>query len=324
MISVIVITYNQEKTIARALDSILGQQCHLPVEIIIGEDCSTDRTREICQAYAARYPQQIRLFCNTYNKGVVDNYFDCLLSCRGRFIADCAGDDFWVDDLKLEKEARLMEANERITLVHTAWRYYDETTCQVSVPPAQPFPAPLTDGRLMLEAILTQTNRPVIHLCTALYRAETILRIYRENTSLFRDKEAGCEDLTIAFFLAREGLIAYLPDITLNYSRGNESVSAPENEASRFVFYKRVTHLSYLLSRKYNIESKAVERFFKERVFTLFMHAFRMYSPQLRNDAIDCQRQWKAGSTCKIRFIRIVMRYRLPWRLALHLRKYLR
>ena len=79
MISVVVVTYNQEKTIARTLDSILCQRCHLPIEIVIGEDASTDNTRAICEDYAKRYPQ-IRLFSNPQNKGVADNYIDCLLA----------------------------------------------------------------------------------------------------------------------------------------------------------------------------------------------------------------------------------------------------
>ena len=56
LISVVVCTYNQEDTIARTLDSILMQQCHVPYEIIIGEDCSTDQTRSVCETYANKYP----------------------------------------------------------------------------------------------------------------------------------------------------------------------------------------------------------------------------------------------------------------------------
>ena len=104
MISIVVLTYNQEATIGRTLDAILMQRCHLPFEIVIGEDSSTDHTRAICQEYAQKHPDTIRLFCNTQNKGIVNNYFDCLLQCRGKYIADCAGDDFWTDTEKLEKE----------------------------------------------------------------------------------------------------------------------------------------------------------------------------------------------------------------------------
>ena len=93
LISVIVITYNQERTIGRTLDSILNQRCHLPLEIIIGEDASIDNTRKICETYAERFPKMVKLMEKAPNKGIVDNYFDCLLTCKGKFIADCAGDD---------------------------------------------------------------------------------------------------------------------------------------------------------------------------------------------------------------------------------------
>lgn len=324
MISIIVVTYNQERTIGRTLDSILRQQCHLPIEIIIGEDCSTDGTRIICQDYAARYPEQIRLFCNEHNKGLIDNYYDCLLACQGTYIADCAGDDFWVDTQKLEKEVCLMEADSSITLVHTAWKSYNENTQIASDSPRQPFTEPITDGKKMLEAILTQTRMPVIHLCTALYRAETILREYHANTALFRNQKAGCEDLQIAFLMAYSGNIAYLPDVTLYYSQGSETISAPKNERKLFDFYKKVTNLSYELSEKYNIHSKQTEHFFQERIYALLMHAFRAHAPKLRDEAITYQQKWHVKDTWKTVFAQIIMQNKWSWHLALGLRKYLR
>ncbi len=84
LVSVVVITYNQEEYIARALDSILMQKCSIPFEIIIGEDCSTDRTGEICARYAEQYPDKITLFRNSPNKGLLNNYFDCILACKGK------------------------------------------------------------------------------------------------------------------------------------------------------------------------------------------------------------------------------------------------
>lgn len=82
-VSVIVCTYNQEQTIARSLESILTQKTDFPYEIILADDCSSDSTPEICADYARRYPDIIRPFLNKRNKGVVDNYFDCVEACRG-------------------------------------------------------------------------------------------------------------------------------------------------------------------------------------------------------------------------------------------------
>ena len=126
-ISVIVATYNQEETIARTLDSVLMQQCHVPIEIILGEDCSTDGTLAVCQHYANEHPDVIRLIANKQNKGLVDNYFDCILAAQGKYIADCAGDDFWTDPLKLEKEVCVMEQHPNVTMALTRWNWFNET-----------------------------------------------------------------------------------------------------------------------------------------------------------------------------------------------------
>ena len=114
-ISVIVTTYNQERTIGRTLDSILVQQCSIPIEIVVGDDCSTDGTLRVVEQYINRTKEkangkfEIKLLANERNKGIVDNYFGCLMACSGQYIADCAGDDYWCDILKLEKELRILE-----------------------------------------------------------------------------------------------------------------------------------------------------------------------------------------------------------------------
>ena len=82
-ISIIVATFNQESTIARALDSILMQEGDFSYEIIIGEDCSSDRTPDICKEYARKFPDRIKLILNKTNKGLLDNYFDCILAASG-------------------------------------------------------------------------------------------------------------------------------------------------------------------------------------------------------------------------------------------------
>jgi len=321
MISVIVVTYNQEKTIARTLDSILCQKCHLPIEIVIGEDCSTDSTGNICQEYAMRHPEQIRLLSNTRNKGVADNYFDCLLACRGELIADCAGDDFWVDDQKLEKESLIMEGDDSITLVHTAWRSYNEHTKKVTDSPRQPFPAPISDGKIMLEAILTQTNMPVIQLCTSLYRADVILNAYHSYTSLFRGQDIVCEDLQISFFEALNGKIAYLPDVTLHYSQGEDTISSPKSNYKLFNFYSKATTQSYLIAETFGIKSKNTQRFFNLRSFAMLMHAFRAHDHQMRSEAINCQKRWGTKDNFAILAVKYITACEPIWKCALLLRR---
>ncbi len=320
-ISVIVLTYNQEATIGRTLDSILMQQCHVPIEIVIGEDCSADGTLQVCREYARRFPDTIRIIANNPNKGVVDNYFDCILACRGEYIADCAGDDFWVDPLKLEKEVSIMESRPDVTLVHTNWASYNEVTGTAAKSPRKPFDAPFTPGSDMLEAFIVQTNVPVVHLCTSLYRNSIVREALLQGDPLLRNKDYGCEDLQIAFLMALKGTVAYLPEVTLNYSQGGETVSYSSDHRKQFLFTLRVSHLSWHLAERHHIHSQATEHYFRQRVFALAMHAFRAHDPSLRDETLKAENTWQCGRPKKTSLLFFLMRHDAVWRLALLVRK---
>lgn len=321
MISVIVVTYNQEDKIARTLDSILAQQCHDDVVIMVSDDASTDGTAAVCRDYVNRYPDRIRLNVNATNKGLVDNYFDTLLACESELIADCAGDDYWCDTLKLEKELRIMEAHPEVTLVHTAWVRRMSSTGRLETPPPPPFTAPITDGKDMLEAIITQTRVPVAHLCTALYRKSIFLKEYNEHRELFRNKLFGCEDLQIVFAMALHGKIAYLPDVTLHYTFEDGTVSYSSDPQRQFRFVRRVSEVSVALSETYRVHSQHITHYLQHRVFELLMHAFRAHSAELRSEAMDCQKRWKLAPTYKSRIATILTSNALTWNLTLFARR---
>ena len=111
IVSVCVITYNQENFIGETLDGILMQKCDFPFEIVIGEDHSTDSTRNICEDYAMKYPDTIRLLPSERNYGMNPNFIRTLRACSGEFIAVCEGDDYWTDELKLQKQADILRQN---------------------------------------------------------------------------------------------------------------------------------------------------------------------------------------------------------------------
>jgi glycosyltransferase involved in cell wall biosynthesis len=119
LVSVIVVTYNQSLYIRQCLDSILGQKTSFTFEIILGEDHSTDNTREICEAYAAAHPEIISLrlqkredviFIDGYPTGRF-NIIDCMPHARGEYIAFCEGDDYWLSEDKLQKQVEVMLSN---------------------------------------------------------------------------------------------------------------------------------------------------------------------------------------------------------------------
>lgn len=319
-ISVIVATYNQEDTIGRTLDSILMQQCHVPYEIVIGEDCSTDSTRTVCQEYAKKHPDVIRLFANQKNKGLIDNYFDCLLACEGQYIAECAGDDFWTDPLKLEKEVTILEEHPEVTLVHTDWCRYNERSKTTVKSGKTTFTDPMTDGKQLLEAIIIQTRIPVIHLCTSMYRTDVVRKALEEDEQMFRNEDFGCEDMQVTFVMAYQGTIAYIPDCTLNYSQGEETISSSNDDEKQFQFVRRVSAQSYYLSQKYHIHSAAVDAYFQQRIFALGMHAFRSHNALLSQETRICEKLWNVQRTPKTKFLFFIMNHQGLWNLALAFR----
>ena len=111
ILSVLMITYNHEKYIAQALDGVLSQETSFPFEIVIGEDCSTDNTREVIRSYQNKYPEKIRLLISEKNVGANKNFARAYANCKGGYIALCDGDDYWDDDSKLQKQLSVLLVN---------------------------------------------------------------------------------------------------------------------------------------------------------------------------------------------------------------------
>lgn len=111
MVSVLMITYNHEKYIEEAVRSVMMQETDFDYELIIGEDCSTDRTREIVLALKEEFPDKIRLLLHEQNIGMIPNMVATYNACTGKYIALCEGDDYWIDPKKLQIQVDYMEAN---------------------------------------------------------------------------------------------------------------------------------------------------------------------------------------------------------------------
>ncbi|MEO8405358.1 MAG: glycosyltransferase [Chitinophagaceae bacterium] len=110
-LNVCMITYNHEHFIAQSLDSILKQKTNFPFNIIIGEDFSTDNTRQICLDYEKKFPDKIKVLKRDKNVGMMPNLIEVFSHCTDKYIAFCEGDDYWIDPLKLQKQVDFLEKN---------------------------------------------------------------------------------------------------------------------------------------------------------------------------------------------------------------------
>src|SRR5579864_5088925 len=108
-VSVMMITYNHERFIAQALESVLAQRVNFDYEIVIGEDCSTDRTREILLEFCRRYPKRIVPLLKDKNVGAMRNVEATLAACRGQYLALLEGDDYWTCEDKLQRQIDFLD-----------------------------------------------------------------------------------------------------------------------------------------------------------------------------------------------------------------------
>ena len=113
MVSVLVPTYNQENYIAQALDGVLRQKTQYAYEVLVGEDLSTDGTREVLRQYEAAHPGAVTVYYREHNLGrsadVLDNHMDLYHRAQGKYVIFLEGDDFWLDDGKIEKQVIFLE-----------------------------------------------------------------------------------------------------------------------------------------------------------------------------------------------------------------------
>ncbi|UJH91329.1 glycosyltransferase [Antarcticibacterium sp. 1MA-6-2] len=134
LLSICIQTYNHSNYLRRCLDSILNQEVNFDFEILIGEDDSSDSTRELCLKYAEKFPDIIRLFLHNRENQISIlgrpssnfNAFYNLFSAKGKYIATCDGDDYWDDPLKAQKQVDFLENNPHYFFSYHSYKEVDK------------------------------------------------------------------------------------------------------------------------------------------------------------------------------------------------------
>lgn len=124
VVSIVCVTYNHNPLIRRAMGGFLQQKTDFPFEIILADDCSTDGTSAICDEYAAKHPELVRSIHSERNVGGVENERRAIEAARGKYIATCEGDDYWLDVRKLQKQVDFMEAHPEYSVTWTRYEKY--------------------------------------------------------------------------------------------------------------------------------------------------------------------------------------------------------
>ena len=315
-VSVIIVCFNQEKTIGRAIESVLAQKTDFLFELIIGEDCSTDGTLRICREYENRFPDKVKVRANKENKGVLNNYYDCVLAASGEYISDLGGDDFWIDEHKLQIEADTLDKFPDVSLVHTDWKYYNEETGVFSSPwggNAYPYL-----DRFATEyppyLLLKHISPIVVHLCSAMYRKDLFLKIYEEDEYLFRNKEFLVEDLQLTVMLATEGRFIFINRETLAYSVNNDSMTGNRDFRKQFDLYLASLKLTRYLEKKIEMPHNEVNDVYKNFSHFLAMQAFHAYDADRMKKLKKSIKDWDTHLSFKTSLILFLGGNKFLWK----------
>lgn len=125
LISVIIPSYNRANTVGETIESIVNQNGigdKYDLEIVIGDDCSTDNAREVLLQYKEKYPELIQLIFHEHNVGLGTNWGTCVVACKGKYICNCDNDDYWHNPDKLLLQLDYMETHPNANVLFTDYR----------------------------------------------------------------------------------------------------------------------------------------------------------------------------------------------------------
>jgi glycosyltransferase involved in cell wall biosynthesis len=254
VVSVWMITYNHEIYIRQALDSILMQEVDFDYEVVIGEDKSTDRTREIVIEYQKQHPDKIRLRLareNLRSQGLKPG-IAVRAACRGKYIAMLEGDDYWTDPLKLQKQVDFLEKNPEYVICYTDAVSVNQANGLYTSVLLEHHKVDYTQEELI-------RNRTYIKTCTICFKNVILQKSYPPE---FCKVKSG--DNLLTSMLGQYGKGAYLADVQPSVYRKHEGgvfslLSETDKNESRlirdywmFQYYKRVgepSHANSYLNR---------------------------------------------------------------------------
>lgn len=242
LVSIACITYNQENYIRQCLDGFVMQKTDFSFEIVIHDDASTDKTPSIIKEYCDRYPDLFVPILQSQNKykegkGILVPYV--FPRCRGRYIALCEGDDYWIDPLKLQKQVDFLEENPEYGLVHTLAKVFIDKTQTYRK-------SYIGNSKNSLEEILV--DNPIV-TNTVCVKTQLILDYIREE--IFNSRWL-MGDYPMWLYVAGKEKIHFIPEVTSVYRILENSASHSSDFYKQIDFYYSSLEISEFFAHYYN------------------------------------------------------------------------
>jgi len=253
-VSVLVMTYNHEKFIAQALESVAMQETDFEYEILISEDCSTDRTRQIVLDFQRAHPEQVRLLLSEQNIHSNEIVVRGIRAARGQYIAMLDGDDYWTSARKLQKQVDFLDRHPECALCFHNARIFHEADNRAGrewTPPGQKEFSTLED--------IWMGN--FVATCSTMFRRGLIGEIPEWYNDFF-----PITDWPLHILNAEHGNIGYIDEVMGVYRYHPGGLYSPFSETKKqqetLKFYRTMNkNLNYRYNKIVNI---AISKYFFE------------------------------------------------------------
>ena len=244
LVSVCCITYNHEPYIAQSLDGFLMQKTSFPFEILIHDDASTDRTADIIREYEKKFPNLIKPIYqkeNQYSKGFtsVSETWN-FPRAQGKYIALCEGDDYWIDENKLQMQVDFLENNPEYGMCYTKAKQFIQKKRKFS---RRRFGTDVRD----FEDLLFNGNR--VPTLTTVFRKD-LLNSYLKGIYP-QDKGWLMGDYPMWLYFAHESKVKFFDKVTSVYRVLENSASHSRNIEKSVNFTKSVWEIQNFFSETY-------------------------------------------------------------------------
>jgi len=262
MVSVAMLTYNHEKYISQAIESVLSQKVNFQYEIVIAEDCSTDKTREIVKQFEQKNNRIIRVIYQEKNLGAWENNKTLLSSLNGKYVAALEGDDYWIDPYKLQKQVDFLEANPDYGLVFTDADHLHEETGKIIKSYDKTFRRNIPTGNVFENLLYGNPYRT----CTAVFNREMV----DKKSHLFSKHQFKVGDRLLWFLIAGESKVGYLKNSTAVYRIQKVSASHQGEFKQQLSFIKNGYKMSLYFSEfySYQLNKKKLKYNFKKIIIS--------------------------------------------------------
>lgn len=303
LVSVPILTFNHEKYIALTLERILDQKINFNIEIVVGEDCSTDDTRKIINKYIQLYPGCIKLIGHSNNLGPIENARITLSACSGKYLALCEGDDYWEGLDNLQKKVDFLEEHPEYAMVHTDVNHYYENENRF-IKNYNKSKKILFPSGYIFESYLKGDF--FIKTATVVVRRD--LFVSASDFSLFKKKEWVLQDLPTWLEISAKKEIKYLPETTATYRLRGESISRTKDYNRQYRFHKDVFEIKYYFWEKYSQKNDTKCIIDKKFATTLMADAYKLKRKDLAFEAINIFRKNSIGIPIKVQMKFILLR----------------